>query len=544
MELPHKLDRKYQLQTALRILQSQAKYVIVSAPTGSGKSAYVAYAASQGYKTLVVVRTKSLQRQYADGYGLTSITGKGDYECLGYGQLNDEIGMPEEKRELYEKVLELVRKGATRGEKQAAEAAQKRLLDKYGQDLSLMADICDRPEFALEQCRFTCPYYIDRSCFVDSISGVTNYAKFLRDRRLVEDFNPNIIFLDEAHELSDNIVTDFSGTTFSWKSKLLKKYIPPVIIDTPQPIALRQGREWLETLYWSLRGKEPRHPFRGGDRILYQWHKRQLEKVDITLACMDIEPHCWFIKADEYGFTCKPLTSQFHFLRLFEKAPKIVLMSATIQKQDIAALGITDYEFIKVPNVIPSIMRPVYDLQAPAYKNGMSYQDKKEHAEIISKVFKEHPGWNGIIHTTSEKMAIELADMIKNGNPIWIPTKGKATDKSYAEWQAFNNHNEAAICISWQFFAGVDMGDVAINITARTPYPYFGDEYEKTRFGYHPGQARVRVANSLEQQMGRTRRGFDDHYGPMARKFNGIADGKWTKLKSAMQKDFLESVII
>ena len=187
-------------------------------------------------------------------------------------------------------------------------------------------------------------------------------------------------------------------------------------------------------------------------------------------------------------------------------------------------------------------MRPVYDLKTPAYTNKMSYQDKKEHAAAISKVFKDRPGWNGIVHTTSENMAIELAGMIKNGNPIWIPKKGNATDKSYAEWQQFNSQNEGAICISWQFFAGVDMGDVAINICARVPWPYFGDEYEKTRFHYNRGQARVRISGNMENQMGRNRRGFEEHYGPDARKFNAIADGKWSKLKSSLQREFLDSI--
>ena len=74
--LPHKLDRLYQLETAQRILESPHRYIIVSAATGAGKTAYTAYAASKGLKTLACVRTKSLQAQYADGYDFYSITGQ------------------------------------------------------------------------------------------------------------------------------------------------------------------------------------------------------------------------------------------------------------------------------------------------------------------------------------------------------------------------------------------------------------------------------------------------------------------------------------
>ncbi len=504
MQLPHDLDRQYQLETAQKILNSKAKFVIVCAPTGSGKTAYAAYAADQDHKIISVVRTKSLQQQYVTGYNFTSIYGKGNYECLEFGNQAELFDLPDKQ--------------------------------------AMTADLCTVEDDNYHLCKANCPYQIDKQKFIASQSGIMNYPKFLLDRRLVEDFFPDIIFLDEAHELTD-IVTDFSGITFSWKSKRLKEYTDPIISKAPQPIALAKGRNWLEDLYSNLINQPAVHPKKGGDLYIYKWWERMKEKVDIVLASMDVEPHCWFIEADKYKFTCKPLTSQFHFVNLFNKAPKIVMMSATIQRQDIAALGIEDYEFIQVPNTVPAKMRPVYDLGGPKVTAKMTLDDQKDHAALVAKCFTDKPGWNGIIHVTSEKMAIQLADMMQIDNPMWLPEKGLGTEKSWSDWQEFNDQNEAAICISWQFFAGADMGDVAINISARVPYPYFGDEFEKARFNYNPRQALTRVGNTLEQQMGRTRRGFDNHYGSGAKKFCGIADSKWTRLRNMIQRDFLRSVV-
>lgn len=505
-KLPHPLNRPYQLETANRILQSPKKIVIINARTGSGKSAYVAYAAFNKLKTLACVRTKSLQGQYRDGYNFYSITGKSDYLCNGYGQ-------------------------------------NLKMLDGTELSSELTADLCALPKDKdiIEMCKYGCPYPLERDNFINSIAGVTNYSKFLNDRKLVEDFYPDILFLDEAHELGESIVTEFSGKVFRWDNKRLMNYCNPIKIDEPHPIALPKGKRWLEDLQEALDLSKPLHPSKGGDKRLWKWHKNLSEKIEIILEGIDIDPHCWFIRSDEKGLTVKPKTAAFHFLPLFNKCKKIVLMSATIQKRDIDALGITDYELINVPSIIPPLMRPVYDLKAPAYKRGMTWQEKKEHAQIISQVFKDRRGWNGIIHVTSKDMAYELANMLSVNNPMWIPEPGD-TDKSYSEWQMFNRENKGAICISWQFFAGVDMGDVNISITARVPYPYFGDEYEKERFSYSPSQALTRIANTMEQQPGRIRRGFAEHYGPNADKFCGIADGKWYKIKPFMQKDFLESI--
>ncbi len=428
MLLPHPLDRQYQLETAQQILSSKAKFIIVCAPTGSGKTAYSAYAANQGRKIISVVRTKSLQQQYVAGYNFTSIYGKSNYDCLG-------VDMWEES-ETYLSDDQISFGGAI---------SESEMFEE--KDTLSTADLCtitDNPSKQLKAiCIANCPYSFYKQRFINAEAGVMNYPKFLLDRRLVEDFFPDIIFLDEAHELTD-ITTDFSGITFSWKSKRLKEYTDPIVIKAPQPIALSKGRRWLEDLYSSLINRPAIHPKKDGDLYAYKWWERMKEKVDITLASMDVEPHCWFIEADRTKFTCKPLTSQFHFVNLFNKAPKIVMMSATIQRQDIAALGIEDYEFIQVPNTVPAKMRPVYDLGGPKVTAKMTLDDQRDHASLIAKCFKDKPGWNGIIHVTSEKMAIQLADMMKVDNPMWLPEKGLGTEKSWSDWQEFNDQNEAA----------------------------------------------------------------------------------------------------
>jgi len=492
----HPLDRLHQQETYNKIINSKSKFIICRAPTGFGKSALAGQAAFEGHKTLVCVSTKSLQQQYAGSYGFFPLYGKGNYSCL----------------------------------------------DLNAKEF-LTADVCTiSKQSYMDYCLNTCPYPHDKQEFVAASGGCLNYHKFLADDPVVAAFDAEYLFLDEAHELK-RVVINHSGIDLSW-SGYLKDYIEPVVIDLPQPLAIRRGREFLETLSNNLKSRKPQHPSKGGKKGLWKWHEQVSRNVDTTLLQMDTASDCWFIHSDDSHFVCKPLTARFHFDRLFDKAEKIVLMSATIKPRNTRALGITDYEFIPVPNTIPAIMRPIYDMRGPNITAGSSLRERKQHAKLIAKPFLEYQDWNGLVHVTSEKMAGELGNMLYDytQRPVWIGKKGIGTDEAYQSWQEYLGSNHNAIAVTWQFMTGMDGGDLNINITARVPYPNFGDKFESAMFGYNPGDARVDVANLLEQQQGRNRRGHSRHYGGRAEKFNGICDGKWSKLKSAYSGDFLEAV--
>lgn len=508
MNYIHPKLRKYQAETLEQIQASQARFIIIRGPTGSGKSFYAAQLAAWGNKVLTLVSTKSLQAQYQDAYSFEVLYGKSNYDCYSYKLLN-----PND--------LTTCKSGLTT----TADLCPIRTGDK--------AYIC---------CAGSCPYPIEKQTFLRAKGGCLNYAKFLLDTRLSRAFSPQYLFLDEAHELK-RVVINFSGLEISFGG-WINEYTDGILIDKPQPIARKMGVEYLQQLLKNLKTKPQKHPQDGGKPKKYKWWERSVQELETTLDHIRIEPACWFVHSDKWRFVCKPLTARYHFTNLFDIGQKIVLMSATIKPRDIQALGIDDYEFISVPNSIPASMRPIYDLRTPEIKASTSYQDKKTHARLIARPFLEHEEWNGLVHVTSEKMAQELGGMLSDltKRPIWIGEKGTGTNEAYDSWNGFLLHNPNAVAVTWQFMTGMDGQDININITARTPYPNFGDSFEKAMFNYNPGDARVDVTNLMEQQQGRNRRGYDSHYGPEAAKYNGIADGKWSKLKSAFSKDFLEAV--
>lgn len=519
MNMPHPLDRPYQNEAYLRIASSKKKFVIAKLKTGLGKTALAAQLACDGKKVMSCVMTKALQYQYVESYGFTELFGKANYECYEYGQSSNGF-------------------------------------------YQTTADLCDIPTSYKNRCMNNCPYPCAREKFINARAGVTNYHKFISDRSVVNtsDFSPgfdsDILVFDEMHELSDFVV-DKSGVVFKWGDKYLKQYSAPCDpidtdeMDLPFPIAIERAigiaREWLKGLLWALKTSKPTHPSRGGNVSLWRWHKRTLNKVDILIENIKTASNCWFIHSDEEGITIRPKTAQFHFKRFFDKAPQIVMMSATVQYKDILSLGIEpdEFEFVNMPNPYPPGDRPVYDLEAPKITAKTSLADCKKHAQIIADVFNQAPdSWNGLVHMPSKKKSEDWGEWLSlyTKRPVWVPERDLSTDEAYDQWREFNRLNDGAIACAWNMMTGIDGKNININICGCVPYPNFGDRFQSERFNYNPGEARVRVANTIEQQMGRNRRGFVEHYGPGAKKFNGIADGKWHRLKSAFDKDFLAAI--
>jgi len=531
----HPFNRKNQVVAYEAILESDKQFIITRLDTGSGKSAIACQIALDGYKTLALVQTKSLQGQYADSYEFANITGKGDYECLQIGQ-------------------------------------QKKMFEEE----KATADLCVCPKSMKRECNTQCPYPLARQEFVSGEAGVTNYAKMLRDRALinstdyVDGFDPDYLFLDEAHELSD-LVVDFAGLSLSWKSKRLMQYCEPIFLSLdqvvketglPEPMAkdelLELAFDWLGNLYRNMKDNPPLHPSQGGDVKNYKWYQNKLEKIDVVLEASKTEPDCWFAHSNEYGLTIKPLTAKFHFKSLFDRCNKIVMMSATVPRHsqlsvykpqfDTLGLGIpvSEYDLIDLPHPYPVEDRPIFLLDTPNITWRTSDEDKKIHAKLISGEINKTPGhWITMIHFPSKAKAKYWSFWIKHytKRPVYVPETNISTIKAYDNWLEFKDHRRGAICCAWQFWTGIDAGYVNTNIIAGMPYPNFGDPFQKARFEYNPGEARGRVANMVMQGDGRSRRGHDSHYGPDAEKLNIICNSsKFQRLRSAFSKDFLRSI--
>lgn len=451
----------------------------MQAPTGSGKSAWVAES-SKHLRTLALVHTKSLQAaNYQDSYGFDILYGKGNYPCL----------------------------------------------DRHNSMLGYRTDDCE-----IKGC--SCPYYVQFHECVASYRASLNYAKYLRTRRFVDLHQPEMLFLDECHQLP-NIVTDYVGIVIRWDNQFVQ-WQPDTIPDELEP---EQAKILLQQIWSKINRNQPSK--KKNLKQHRQW-RYQLQKVETTLELF--EGKDWYFEANDKKLTSKPLTAKYHFRQFFSTAPKIILMSATLNPDLLASeLGMDEYDSYTVPNAYPAPMRRIWDLDVPVMNYKSTDEDKNKQAQVIADSIKARPDhWTGVIHVTAKYQAKDLAYRLgQNGLSCFVPPTAKSTEVQLSEWYKWRGKNK--LCIAWGFHEGVDLGEDEICIVAKTPFASLGKGYERARVDYSPEFYRQQTAWRLEQAVGRVRRGHIQHY--MANsKFVALADRSWRGLKQLLSKDFKESV--
>lgn len=490
-KLSHPLDRPGQQEAMNWILNSNKKYLILCAPTGFGKSPLAAMA-SINQRTLALVLHKSLQSaNYQEQYDFDILYGKSNYPCLERNTRNNQSSF-----------------------------------------LSYMpwtAYDCSNPDC-------NCPYQEAYSRCLTNGRCSLNYAKYLASSKFIDRFEPEIIFCDEAHNLP-GIVMEHVGLTLRWDNEFINfKHRPE-----PERLQYIEAMHYLRNCYKAVNSNKPDR-----EKELRKWRKWKRLKQGILVTGELIggkEPEDWFFEVDKEKLLIRPLTARYHFKNMFDKASTLVLMSATITPNIAERLGLEDdeWDYHEVSPIWPVPTRLVYDLKAPAMNWKSSEADKQEQTEIIASVLRSD--CSGVIHVMSKVQAYELMVRLEaisrnyhyRDTEFFIPTTGIGTDKQYQEWQSVRRSN--MYCISWNFHEGVDLGDDAINIMAKTPFASLKPGYEQARKDYDIQWYNEETAKKMEQLFGRTQRGIDEHYLPGA-KLSYIADSSWHRIKTNLSDDF------
>ena len=442
-----------------------------------------------------------------------------------------------------------------------------------------MADDCLYVKEGMKKCPFAsrCPYLVAKSIAMGSGKASLNYAYYLSTQWAHDRKSLNALVLDEAHLLSD-ITLDYTGITINERKR--QRWELPPFPRFPENTSIffndgeQQSKEeiildWLREVYGILNRRKALYEKTINTdpdvRKKYKACDNFIRKILATVQSINEEKRGWFILGGRGiiiysgrkipGIIVRPLTARYHFPMYFmDVAKTTVLMSATIGDPDTFAseLGISDYLFRRVPSPWLPEMRPVYNLPTPRMSKKSSQEDYEKQSDVIAEAILAQPhDWLGVIHVTRINEASNMAKRLSRrglGERIWVPPIAGTN----LQMEAWNEHKKkcalkhiAPIAIAWSWTEGVDLYNEKICILAKVPFPNLGDPFERARMGFDARFYLQRTAWSLQQALGRTRRGEREHY-DVDGKVNGfvaIADRNWTRVKKYLSKDFLESIV-
>jgi len=489
---------------------------LLQAPVGSGKTALAKAMSVSDGGTTAVVKTKSLQQQYAEGYDFDVVFGRANYPCVH---------------------------------------PERETLDSTAADC-IYESMMNECEYAEE-----CPYLIAKHIAQASSQRVINYA-YMNTSRWVKlpQYATDYLFLDECHNLPDETLEFVSCTVR--EGERIKWRLPefPSVYDSSRN-SIGLCLRWMEQSIGILKMKvdelkKETDPYSKSQRSKAE---RLVAKLAQTCSAVHLSGEDWYsragLRALSYdgksvpGMVAKPLTARWHFKKLFIGAyPKTILMSATIgNPNDFAEeLGLgNNWEFHAVPNQWPPQSRPVHVLDVPSQGAKATESARQKQADAIAKIINECPSdWSGVVHLTSWKGCWDLRGrLVKaglNAKRLFIPQRG-GTNKQMDEWNHVRENGRGMLILSPSMHSGVDLLRERVNICAKVPFGFFmPSTYEWERMQYSNRFYRWQTASTLEQQMGRTRRGREEDYDTdfERRGLCVIADGSFQKM--GMQKSCSE----
>ena len=504
-------------------IKSGYKKIVISAPTGIGKS-YIAKAIADSFESsFVITATKQLQDQYINDFpDMRTIKGKRNFACF---QLMTSNKITSKSKALQSSFscskgrCELV----VNGKKIVCKHKDVPPDDNGSSDLDFFVEKKDKIE--------SCLYYSQKLNGLRHSKTILNYAIYFHLKK----FQPRtrgvareVDIFDEAHTIENEIVRFLSIDIY-------KNYLEYVNVDAKHYdftnidsiIVLLDDLEYAylqeksvisyeigNSLYSSEEDNEKLKKLSDRLEIIKKYQNNLLDKNNFIIQDPEIDDVGKFKKVslqpiDIGNYANQYLNSKYQ-----------IFMSGTIDGENFAkSIGMNNdkYKFIDIKkSPFPKESREIdfIDVCRLSYKS--SEKDKTAIIKQIEKILKTYQNEKGLILTSSKKHCFEILYGLPPEQKSRIQIAHSSENKNDMTIQDILERHKASrngVLLSSSFWQGVDLKDdmSRFQIIAKCPYPFLGDKRIKKKQSDDPKWYQYQTVLKLLQGFGRSIRSDTDY---------------------------------
>jgi len=513
--IPREIQKEI-LQAIEQQFKSGYKTIILSAPTGVGKSLIAATLARYYGSSFIVTASKQLQDQYSkDLKFLMPVKGKSNFACLKLME-QESISKSDTRN--------AIQKGFT-CEKGPCEETTMKNGKKVKEVCSFKPKIGEPEDITKNFCH----YYEQKYRALTSPHSIWNYASYFQlmkfNRKAYSEYvSKPIAIFDEAHKVEDQIIqfigVDIYNTYLSECGINANTYdlgdIDMIVqlLDTlarsysKQILALQENRAFMANPDYTVLSK-----------LESRYEKMANSHAEIFSNKNNFVVNNPFI--DERGnfrsVSIKPLDIS-KYVKTFFDIEHQVFMSATIDKDSFcenAGLEPSKVGFVDTPrSPFPPDRRRINFLNTKKLSYSASNDDELAVIKKIDEIMSQHAAERGLILTSSEKRCIDIRNNLSEKNRCRIRICHSRNENGMTQDEMLQEHslNEGGVLLSSSLWEGVDLKDdlSRFQIVAKVPYPNLSEKRTKIKMQKFPLWYKSQTLTKLLQGFGRSIRSEDD----------------------------------
>jgi Rad3-related DNA helicase len=464
------------VRSIIEAYQSGKHHVVLSLPTGGGKSV-IGYSIANFFKgAYILTNQKVLQEQYNRDLNVPSILGRSNFICTKDNNLTCEMGMC------------------------------KRISTNY--------------------CK-TCPYIVNRETGINSPITNMNYAYFLRVAKYGKISPRPLLILDESHVIESELL---NAGTIRLTERILRG-LGLVTVNLPDENDTDYDKQnWLfqivlpklrESYLYYKNQLQQYNKFnfsKDAKKIIKQFTAAERLLTVISQIGQELnDKQKVIITSGEDFIEFKVLFGYNLFSKFFnEKANYFLHMSATILNKEQYCkklnLDLDDVQYLEYESEFPIENRLVHYMPVGSLAFRKKAKTIPKLITTVGELLDKHKDEKGIIHTVNYELAEIIVDGLYKtdaGSRLLIP-RG---NNRQSILNTFYTSKNPYVLISPSLTEGLDLKDDLSRfcIICKMPYANISDKWTKIRMQLDSTWYSNYTAEQLVQMTGRSIRSKDDY---------------------------------